>query len=92
MQDTGRRSATSGRRSGVGRRGRAAAVDFELAEQIVTAAETQWARRRERGTPMPLTLVLQTYNQVFRARGDDPVRADQTLYKVRTRALDRSML
>ena len=86
MQSTGRRSdTTSGRRSGAARRGVAAAVDFELAEQILTAAETQWARRSERDKPMPLTLVLQTYNQVFRARGDDPARADQTLYKVRAR-------
>ena len=47
-------------------------VDYELAEQIVTAAEAQWERATGGGKRMPLTLVLQTHKEVLRSRGDDP--------------------
>lgn len=61
---------------------RATSLDFELAQQIVAAAENQWARSKQANKPMPLKLVLQTYEAVLRRRGDDPIRDDHTLYKV----------
>ena len=58
-------------------------VDYALAEQIVTSAEAQWERATGGGKPMPLTLVLQTHKEVLRSRGNDPVRDDHSVYKVR---------
>ena len=80
-----RRSAagTGARRKARGAELRLTSVDFELAGQIVTAAEKQWMRLGESGKPMPLALVLKTYDQVLRDRGNDPVRDDHTLYQVR---------
>lgn len=83
MAGSSRRRATgSGGRGRAPTGGRAkTSLDYELAAQIVAAAEKQWARSVNGHNPIPLRVVLETHKAVLGARGEDPVRDDNMLYQ-----------